>query len=247
MSLCAVQINSSHGWCNLTTIVVMTVVLVTHVAVGFGFVRAFPWSMWNWAGLATPWMYLQKGFREDAQRQGKLMMAEGAQGVFAGMDADGDMTIDAERTLSAAEARLVRWIDSTLPELGGKGNTRRDLVVDYLLAQHLTLDRLRDAARLPSGFVVLMELFDFGAESRLTQGQRMALAIAAMRLPLPAGARDGAAGTWSSKASAGVSADAGNSGTRGPVGTDASRRVDIEMHNNPMVVRQVGAAASSTA
>ena len=77
-----------------------------------------------------------------------------------------------------------------------------------------------------------MELFDFGAESRLTQGQRMALAVAAMRLP--AETRDGLVGD----AGASVRANTGNA-THG--------HAEIEMHSNPMVVRQVGAAASSTA
>eukprot|EP00937_MAST-01D_sp_MAST-1D-sp2_P001812 g1812.t1 len=261
MVIAAIHIHTPEPMCTVATCVITAVVVVLHVGVAGAFANAFPMSMWHWGALAAPWTYLRGGFRADAQRQGTMMMSEAAQGVFAGMDADGDLTVDSERQLSDAEQALVQWVDATLPGLGGEGAARRNLVVDFFLSQHLTLAALRDAARLPDGFMVLMQLFEFqGQGTLLTQGQRLVLATAAMGL---AGLRDGSdhssrppgrrsergaapGGVLQQKASARIAGATVRAGTGGPGGSVAQVEVQQQRHN-PMVARGGSGVTSASA
>ena len=69
------------------------------------------------------------------------------------------------------------------PAAGGQScsshQLRRSLLIRALLAEGLTLPRLTEAAKMPSGFHVLIDMLEMSQEERgveLSRGERLALA-----------------------------------------------------------------------
>ena len=138
---------------------------------------AFPYNSWCWAlpaGSGVPWMLPWN--RDLAEDHGKLLLDEAREGVLAGLDDDGDDVIDNVREPERAR-ELEDWIRTALP-----GFPRCVDVAEDLLANGLTRDRLVEAATLPGGFQVLVDMLSAQMKgSGLRPGDRLAVAAAAMR------------------------------------------------------------------
>ena len=138
---------------------------------------AFPYNSWCWAlpaGSGVPWMLSWN--RDLAEDHGRLLLDEAREGVLAGLDDDGDDVIDNVREPERAR-ELEDWIRTALP-----GFPRCVDVAEDLLANGLTRDRLVEAATLPGGFQVLVDMLSAQMKgSGLRPGERLAVAAAAMR------------------------------------------------------------------
>lgn len=138
---------------------------------------AFPYNSWCWAlpaGACVPWLLPWE--RDLAEDHGKLLLNEARDGVLAGLDDDGDYVIENNQEVERAR-ELEAWVRGVLP-----GHTRCGDVAEELLANGLTHDRLVEAARLPGGFQVLVDMLSAQMKgSGLRPGDRLAVAAAAMR------------------------------------------------------------------
>ena len=148
---------------------------------------ALPYNAWAWLSLASGWM----GFvpstlarvRAMGQVHGELLLAQAKEGVLGGLDEDDDYVIDAAPTdrARAGEAELSAWLTDVLH----LPSTKTALLASAMVAAGLTRERLVEAAGLPGGFQVLVDLLaaqtgDTGPVG-LRPGDRLALAAAAMR------------------------------------------------------------------
>lgn len=150
-------------------------------------IRAFPRSMWSWLGIVAPWLFFNRRAQKDVERFHGTYLAAAASGVLAGKDEDQDGVVDdaPQNADSPEHQAMTAWIDKALPHCYASAQgVRRAILVETLMAEGLTLPRLSEAAKLPGGFRVLMEILDFSQHERavdLTRGERLALATAAMK------------------------------------------------------------------
>ena len=138
---------------------------------------AFPYNSWCWAlpaGQGVPWVL--PWLRDLAERHGELLLEEARDGVLSGLDDDGDYVIDNNDEAKRA-SDLEGWVRGALPSHGRCGDTAEEL-----LSIGLTRDRMVEAARLPGGFQVLIDMLSTQMKgSGLRPGERLALAAYAMR------------------------------------------------------------------
>lgn len=156
----------------------VTVVLVVGFQTGFVVVccSAFPYNAWAWSLVASsgiPWFLPWQ--RRLAERHGRIALDQARDGVLGGLDDDqasGDEARDA--------TDLGGWLQHALGAC--LGDARCDAVAAQLNAAGLTHDRMVEAARLPGGFAVLVEMISAQTEgSGLRPGDHLAVATAAMR------------------------------------------------------------------
>ena len=184
---------ASHLYCKWA----VSAWLVTAVSAVFavGFQSAFcyvmshslPYNSWAWATLASnmsgvAWSWsLSSRVRTAAQRHGEGLLAQAKEGVLAGLDEDDDDQIDQpSEHAAAAQVAMAAWVQGVLP----LGDAKCQLLVQGLLSAGITHERMVQAAHLPGGFKVLVDMLA-GQEGDLglRPGERLALAAAAMSPP----------------------------------------------------------------
>lgn len=143
--------------------IVIVIYSIFHLMFTYYTTRAFPRAMWGWLGLTGPWLFFDSRVKSDVARSSHLYLAGAQKGVLAGKDEDHDGHVDTSghHEQTAEEKALAGWVDQSLPELTHRSEkTRRKLLFHALLTEGLTLVRLREAAKLPGGFRVLMDMLE---------------------------------------------------------------------------------------
>jgi hypothetical protein len=168
--------------------VLVAIVLLFHLFFMDQFRKINPLSMVKWSGFGAPWINMSKSSREEVKRLGSIFLSDAQAAVLASLDEDQDGVVDAlqdtpqQKKLGKKWEAMMHFVEEALPELQDEeGQLRLKLITDAMIGQRIALERLVDAAQLPGGFHVLFEMFAFKDDVTLSQGERLALASAAMK------------------------------------------------------------------
>jgi hypothetical protein len=76
MIMIQLNMNCTGSAGNILNIAGSAVFLVLHLFFSYSLSHIFPYNMWGWSTLASPWMYLFPRMRTDARKHGQVLLAE---------------------------------------------------------------------------------------------------------------------------------------------------------------------------